>query len=217
MATNQDSAGMLREEILAEARRESEAILNRARQDAEDVLATAAAGADKVREEQLDRARAEAARRKDLILSTVPVEAGRMRVARVESLLESIHEEARQRLLAHDGFEYREAVITLAVLAATQMAGDAFVMKVSEADRTLLGDGLAEEITHRVGRPALSVTVSYEPDVTGGGVIVESAEAHQVWDNRLLKRLERMWPELRRHIAVQVSFVPKTESGGNKQ
>jgi vacuolar-type H+-ATPase subunit E/Vma4 len=97
------------------------------------------------------------------------------------------------------------------------MAGIAFVVKVSEADRTLLSDGLAEEITHRVGRPALNVTVSYEPDITGGGVIVEDAEARQMWDNRLLKRLERMWPELRRQIAVQVSFVPKTESGGNRQ
>jgi len=215
--TNQDSAGILREEILAEARRESQEILNRARQDAQDVLATAAAGADKVREEQLDRARAEAARRSELILATVPVEAGRMRIARVESLLESVHEEARQRLLAHDGFEYREAVITLAADAATQMAGVAYVMKVSEAGRTLLGDGLAEEVTHRVGRSALNVTVSYEPDVMGDGVIVEDAEGRQMWDNRFLKRLERMWPELRRHIAVQVSFVPKTELGGNKQ
>ena len=83
-------------------------------------MATAAAEADKVREEQLDRARAEAARRRELILATVPVEAGRMRVARIESLLESVHEEARERLLAHDGFEYREAVITLAALAATR-------------------------------------------------------------------------------------------------
>ena len=114
MTTNADSAGILREEILAEARRVSEEIVNRARQDAEALLADAAVEADMVREEQLDRARAEAARRRELILATVPVEAGRMRVGRIESLLESVHEEARQRLLAHDGFEYREAVITLA-------------------------------------------------------------------------------------------------------
>jgi vacuolar-type H+-ATPase subunit E/Vma4 len=215
--TNQDSAGILREEILAEARRESQEILNRARQDAEDVLATAAAGADKVREEQLDRARAEAARRRELILAAVPVEAGRLRIARVESLLESVHEEARQRLIAHDGFEYRKAVINLAAIATSRMAGVAFVVKVPEADRTLLGDGLAEEVRQRIGRPALNVTVSYEPDIAGGGVIVEDAEARQMWDNRLLRRLERMWPELRRQIAVQASFVPRTESGGNRQ
>jgi vacuolar-type H+-ATPase subunit E/Vma4 len=217
MTTNQDSAAVLREEILAEAQRESEGILTRARQYAEDVLATATAAAKKAREEHLDRARAEAARRRELILATVSVEAGRLRVARVESLLESVHEEARRRLLVHDGFKYREAVITLAALAASHMEGVAFVVKVSEADRALLGDGLAEEVTHRVGRSALNVTVSYESDVTGDGVIVEDAEGRQMWDNRFLKRLERMWPELRRQIAIQASFVPKTGSGGDSQ
>jgi vacuolar-type H+-ATPase subunit E/Vma4 len=217
MATNQDSAGILREEILAEARRQSEGILERARQYTEDALATAAAEADKVRGEQLDQARAEAARRRELILATVPVEEGRMRIARVESLLESVHEEARQRLVAHDGFEYREAVIALAARAAGRMAGVAFVVKVSEAGRTLLGDGLAEEVTHRVGRSALNVTVSYESDITGDGPVVEDAEGHQMWDNRFLKRLERMWPELKQQIAVQASLVPKRESGRDSQ
>jgi vacuolar-type H+-ATPase subunit E/Vma4 len=76
---------------------------------------------------------------------------------------------------------------------------------------------LADEVAHRVGRPALNVSVSYDPEITGGGVIVEDGEARQIWDNRFLKRLERMWPELRRQIAVQTSFVPKTESGGSNQ
>jgi vacuolar-type H+-ATPase subunit E/Vma4 len=217
MATDQESAGVLREEILAEAQRESEGILARARQYAEGVLVTAAADANKEREEQLDRGRAEAARRRELILATVPVEAGRLRVLRVESLLESVREEARGRLLAHDGFKYREAVITLAALALGHMAGVAFVVKVSEGDRTLLGDGLADEIARRVGRSPLDVAVAYDSEIPGGGVIVEDSSACQIWDNRLLKRMERMWPELRRQIAVQASFVQKTESGGNIQ
>jgi vacuolar-type H+-ATPase subunit E/Vma4 len=217
MATNQDSAWVLREEILAEARRESEEIVNRARQGAESLLAAAAAEATKVREEQLDQARTEAARRSGLVLASVPVEAGRLRDAHIESLLESVQEEVRQRLLALDGLSYREAVITLAALAASRMAGVAFVVKVAEVDRALFGDGLADEVAHRVGRPALNVSVSYDPEITGGGVIVEDGEARQIWDNRFLKRLERMWPELRRQIAVQTSFVPKTESGGSNQ
>ncbi len=81
-----------------EARRESEEIVSRARQDAEDLLAAAAVEASRVREEQLDRARAEAARRRELILATVPVETGRLRVVRIESLLESVHEEARRAI-----------------------------------------------------------------------------------------------------------------------
>jgi vacuolar-type H+-ATPase subunit E/Vma4 len=217
MATNEEPAGVLREEIIAEGRKQSEGILERTRQQADDILATATAEADKVREEQLERGRTEAARRRELILATVLVEAGRLRVARVESLLESVNEKARGRLLAHDGFKYREAVVTLAALAVSRMEGVAFVVRVSEADRALLDDELAQEITRRVGRSSLNLTVTYDSEITArSGVIVEDAEGRQMWDNRLLKRLERMWPEMRRQIAVETSLVPRSESGGHR-
>ncbi|MCX5813377.1 MAG: hypothetical protein NT178_12660 [Proteobacteria bacterium] len=94
------------------------------------------------------------------------------------------------------------------------MAGSAFVAKLPEADFTMLSDGLADEIARHVGRP-VNITVSCGPDFKEGGVIVEDAEVRQVWDNRFVKRLERLWPELRRQIAVQAAFVPKTGSEGD--
>lgn len=214
MTMDQNSTEVLREEILAAARREGEEIVSRARQDAEVFLTSAVGEAERIRQEQLDQARAEAARQSELILATVTVETGRLRAARVEALLESVYEEACQRLVAREGFEYLETVIGLASHAISQMAGDGFVVKLSEADQTILGDGLAEEIAHRVGRP-VSITISYEPGITESGVIVEDTEARQVWDNRLVKRLERLWPELRRQVAVEATFVPKTGSGGD--
>jgi vacuolar-type H+-ATPase subunit E/Vma4 len=214
MTMDQNSTEVLREEIIADARREGEEIVSCARRDAEVFLTGAVAEADRVRQERLDHARAEAARQSALILATVPVETGRLRAARVEALLESVYEDACQRLLAREGFEYRETVIGLASHAISQMAGVGFVVKLSEADRTILGDVLAGEIAHRVGRP-VSITISHEPGITGGGVVIEDAEARQVWDNRLMKRLERLWPELRQQIAVEASFVPKTGSGGD--
>jgi len=214
MTMDQNSTEVLREEILAAARREGEEIVSRARQDAEVFLTSAVAEADRIRQEQLDQARAEAARQSELILATVTVETGRLRAARVEALLESVYEEACQRLVAREGFEYLETVIGLASHAISQMAGDGFVVKLSEADQTILGDGLAEEIAHRVGRP-VGIAISYEPGITEGGVIVEDTEARQMWDNRLVKRLERLWPELRRQVAVEATFVPKTGSGGD--
>jgi vacuolar-type H+-ATPase subunit E/Vma4 len=211
---DQNSTEVLREEILAAARREGEEIVSRARQDAEVFLTTAVGEADRIRQERLDQARSEATRQSELILATVTVETGRLRAARVEALLESVYEEACQRLVAREGFEYLETVIGLASHAISQMAGDGFVVKLSEADQTILGDGLADEIAHRVGRP-VSITIAYEPGITESGVIVEDTEARQVWDNRLVKRLERLWPELRRQVAVEATFVPKTGSGGD--
>lgn len=214
MTMDQNSTEVLREEILAAAQREGEEIVSRAKQDAEVFLTSAVGEAERIRQERLDQARAEATRQSELILATVTVETGRLRAARVEALLESVYEEACQRLVAREGFEYLETVIGLASHAISQMAGDGFVVKLSEADQTILGDGLAEEIAHRVGRP-VSITISYEPGITESGVIVEDTEARQVWDNRLVKRLERLWPELRRQVAVEATFVPKTGSGGD--
>jgi vacuolar-type H+-ATPase subunit E/Vma4 len=214
MITNQNSTDILREEILADARREGEEIVSRARQDAETSLTCATAEADQVRQGRLDQARREAARKSALILATVPVETGRLRAARVETLLESVYEEARRRLLAREGFEYRETVIALAAHAINRMSGAEFIVKLSEAEQTILGDRLAEEITHHVERP-VSITILHAGDITGGGVVIEDAEARQVWDNHLLKRLERLWPELRQQIAAEASFVPKTGSGGD--
>ncbi len=214
MTTDQSSTEKLREEILADAGREAEKIVIRAKQDAEALLASSAAEADRLRQERLDEANAEAAHQSELILATVPVEIERMRAARIEALLETIYEEARERLLAREGFEYRETVITLAVHAIRRMEGDSFVVKLSDADQAVLGDALAKEIAERVGRQ-VTITISNAPDISEGGVIVEDRESRQVWDNRLLKRLERLWPELRRQIAVQANFVPKRGSGGN--
>jgi vacuolar-type H+-ATPase subunit E/Vma4 len=214
MTMDQGSTDKLREEILADARRESEQIVIRAKQDAEKSLNNAVTEADRLRQERLDQAHVEASRRSELILATVSIETGRLRAARIEGLLESVRKEAQQQLLAHEGFDYQETVIALAAHAISQMAGDAFVVKLSEAEQTILPDGLADEIAHRVGRP-VSINVLYEEHITGNGVIVEDTEGRQVWDNRFMKKLERLWPELRRQIAMEASFVSKTKSGGD--
>lgn len=216
MTMNHDSTENIREEILAEARREGEEIILRAKRDAETSLSCAVTDADRVKQERLEQARVEASRKRELILATVSVETGRLKAARIESLLEEVREEARQRILAFDGFDYRETVIVLAVDAIIQMTGDAFIVKLPESDQTILSDGLAEEITHGVERP-VKVNVLYDENVTGPGVIVEDAEGHQTLDNRLLQRLERLWPALRQQIAVEASFVHKTGSGGSTQ
>jgi vacuolar-type H+-ATPase subunit E/Vma4 len=214
MTTNENSTEKIRGEILADAQREGEEIIVRARRNAEVIVTNATEEADRIRQERLDQAQVEASRRSGLILDTISVETGRLRAARIEALLESVNEEARQRLAAREGFEYRETIIALASYAINRMAGAEFVVKLSKAEQTIPDDGLAEEITRRVGRP-VNITVSHVEDVTGDGVVIEDAEARQVWDNRLLKKLERLWPELRQQIAVEASFVPKTVSGGD--
>mgnify|MGYP000897908851 CR=1 FL=1 len=216
MTTDQSSTETLRNEILADVQKECEEIILNAKRQAEIFLTGIDTETKRIKKEKLDWAYAEAARRSELILSTVPVETGRLRAARIEALLESVYDEVRKRLLAKEGFQYKDSVILLASYAINHMAGDEFVVKLSEDDYDTIGINITDEIIKRVERP-VNITVLKEPDISGGGVIVEDKEARQVWDNTFLKRLERLWPIFRRHIAVQASFVPKIgAAGGNK-
>jgi vacuolar-type H+-ATPase subunit E/Vma4 len=210
---DQNSTERLREEILVEAQKKGEEIILRAQQEAENLLKNFTSEADRLRQSILDQARAEAARQSDLILATVPVETGRLRAARIESLLESIREEAYQQLLNHEGFPYRETIVSLALYAISQMEGDAFVVRLFGPEENLMDEGLAEEIIRQADRP-VKINIVYQQETTGGGVIVEDATGRQVWDNRLFERLKRLWPELRRQIALDAGFVPKRGKGG---
>lgn len=201
--SNQESQRALCQEILAEARGQADEILREARQEADAVLARATAEAASARQQRLDVAQALAAHRREQLLESVPLEIGRLRAERIEALLSSIHETVRQRLLAREGFDYPEALIALASEAISHMRGETFVVKLSPADRTALGEVVAEGIARRVARsPEFTLRLVPDPSITEGGVIVEDLGGRQVWDNRLPARLERLWPELRRGIVA---------------
>ncbi len=208
---NQNSSEVLSGEILAEAKRECDEIIRRAQQESESLLAAATAEAEKIRREKLASAQAEAARRTELVLATIPVETGRLRSARIEAILENIREEARRQLLARK-FDGHETVVVLAAQAIRRMPGTDFVLKISAADHAAFGDKLAEEIRQRAGRSPLNLTVSANSAMTGGGFVVQDAEGTRIWDNQLLSRLERLWPELRRQIATCTSLISQSES-----
>jgi len=211
--TSQNSPEVLCAEILAAARRASDDLLQRAKAEAEQILAAAAAAAEKIQRDRRQQAQVEAARRKELTLATIAVEIGRLRTARVEALLESVREEIRRRLLARD-LNAPEMLAALAAEAIRRMPGNAFVLKLSAADAAAHGDGLPGEIARRVGRSPLNLAVSADATMTDRGVIIETADGFQVWDNRLASRLDRFWPELRRQIAVQASLVDESRSTG---
>lgn len=209
-----DSPRLLCEDILADARRQSEEIALRAVHEAEAELAKARQEATQIEGRLLSEARAEGQRRAGLVLATVPVEAGRLRADRLEGLLESILQEARQRLLVHEGFDYRKAVTALAIDAMRQMPGERFVVRLSVSDCAELGKGLAEDIARGAGRAPSDVSLAGDPSIKGGGVVVQAQAGRQIWDNQFVSRLERMWPELRRQVAIQTGIIAMGRAPG---
>lgn len=216
-----DSQQVLCAEILAEARRQSEQIVQAARREAEALLARTRQREERGRQQKLEEARAEAARRREQILAVVPLEANRFRLAAVERQLQSIYEEARRSVHAvrvRDGetpvATVRETLAGLAVEAIRQMVGNAFVIELSPGDHAALADGLAGEIARRLGCGlAVSLNLAVDPGRDDAGVVIEDPEGRQVWDNRLPARLERMWPELRRQVALGTALVAEAGPG----
>ncbi|MCK9227468.1 MAG: V-type ATP synthase subunit E [Syntrophorhabdaceae bacterium] len=210
--TDPDSSEALCKEILASAERERGEIVQRAMRDAEDLLNKAYAGADNARQKRIDEARAEGEHLRDITLASASVESRRLRLERIEALLDSIRADVLKKLpgLRDDG-NYRYIVIDLAATAIQGMTGDDFTVRLPEEDRSILGDDIVRLIAAKVGRPEGNIRLSYEPIAPGDGLIVQDAKGAQIWDNRFSARLDRLWPQFRRLIAEKM--FPDTKEG----
>ena len=212
-----DPQQVLAEEILADARRQADRLRRRAERDARAATEAAERDAEAERTHRLDKARAEADRRRRLTLATVPVQEGRLRAARIEEVLDGIREAARERLIGREGYDYREMLVRLAAEAVRAMEGRTFVPALAEDDRRDYGPDLAAAVRDRVGRDGLQVSLSPEPAPIEGGVIVRDGEGRQQWDNSLAARLARLWPQLRRRIAEETGLLHERRSDNDEQ
>jgi V/A-type H+-transporting ATPase subunit E len=209
------SHAVLRDEILADAKRQAQRLIRKAEREAKAAVDKATAESQEERTGKLASAQTNADRKRTLITATVPVEIGRMRAGRVEQELTALCEQVRVRLQQRRLDGYEDILVTLAAEALASMEGDSFLLELSHKDRETLGDKLAAAAAARAGRPDITVTVSTEPARIDSGVIVRDVEGRQVWDNSLEARLDRMWPLLRSqiadHMAIQSNAAP---SGG---
>lgn len=188
--------------ILAEARTEADRLIRKAHDEAAHLLSGATEEEENIRQQRLEKATQEAARQRDRILTTLPIETRRLSAARMEALLQSIHGEVRRRLLAGEGFDTKEILIASAAYAITRMAGSTFVVAISPADHAVLGSSLAGEIMQRTERTGIQLQIVEDPSITRGDVVIHDDEGRQEWDNRLTSRLDRLWPDLRHLLAA---------------
>ena len=206
-ALDADGSELLRREIMDEASRQKFEILRRAREAADQSVAAAEQAAAQLLEEKLAWARAEAQRRADAMLAAALVESTRMRSARTEDLLQGFYDKALEQLRSRNGAAGREVIVALTTEALTRMAGDAFVLRLSTHDLAALGGGLSEEIRQRAAQPLLNLEVSEDPSAANGDWILQDREGRQLWELGLETRLERLWPQLRRQVAVHAQLT----------
>ena len=86
------SQDVLRDEILADARRQAERTIRKAEREAQAVIDKAKAESQQERDGKLAMAHAAAERKRTLALATVPIEIGRLRAARAEQELTTLRD-----------------------------------------------------------------------------------------------------------------------------
>jgi len=214
--TETTSHEVLRDEILADAQRQATRLIRKAEREAKAIVDKAISESQQERDGKLAAARAEADRKRMLALATVPVEIGRMRAARIEKELGAIRDQARARLRAREGFDYRKTLEVLAAEALARMEGDTFILALSEQDCRQFAARLPEPVQKRARRPHLTVTIDDQPAPISAGVVVRDPPGRQVWDNSLEARLDRLWPLLRSQIAAHMGFQASTPSSGEQ-
>lgn len=200
--TEKDPQEMLRQEILMDAGRQAERLTRRARQEAESIIEQAQREAAQHRAQMIAQAREAAARKNTLQLARIAVEKVRMRAARIESLLNALRDDAAVQISPSRTTLSRELLLKLIAEAAAAMEGDDLRIQLSPADRQTLTETFIDEVRQRAAKPQLQIQFSAPLAAQDTGPVLLDAAGRQIWDNRLAARLTRLWPMLRRKVAV---------------
>jgi len=195
-------------EIMADAQRRADRTRQRAEREASRILEQARREAAREREGILQEARARLEHQKQVLRARMELELQAMRQRRRGEAVERVRQLARQKLAElADSDEHRRALVELALLAIARMSGDEFTLILRQEDRDRWGRELPGELAaaarERLGRQ-VSIQISDETVHALGGLIVSGAGGRQVADQTFDARLERLWDELRAHVAPLV-------------
>ncbi len=201
---NRKVEDVLKDEILADARRRAERVLKRAGRDGERVARRELRKAEDLRKHHIEQAGARIERDKVVFASGLVLEERRRRLATQGQLIDEVFAQALERLRGREGFDYRAVVIRLAVEAVQAMQGDEFVLRLGEADLASMKNDLPAEVARTVKGPdgrEVRLRVADDPAPIAGGVIVARADGCAEYDNSLAARLKRLSSDVRFEVA----------------
>ncbi|MBC7263814.1 MAG: hypothetical protein H5T64_05570 [Chloroflexi bacterium] len=183
----------------------SRAVLGRATAEAEQILADAQAKAERLRQEAHERAQGErkailerALREADQIrkqaVITAQLQAQTMRLQRREGLLNQVFEEAHRKLASVQQWSnYRQIAEQLIREAVMSLNSDPIRISADAKTRSLLPETALAALAKD-----LKVQLEIGPELEHGtGIIAETTDGRQRYDNTLEIRLNRRWETIR--------------------
>jgi vacuolar-type H+-ATPase subunit E/Vma4 len=211
MSDQQSEAGgeEIIQKILGDGEARAGHILDNAKRTADAEKRKAEAEAGKVRKEILDKAMRKAAALKSKEIAGAHIEAKRVLLRAREQAISRVFETIREALIKvhEDTPRYRKALVGLAVEAVRAIEDAQVTVVLGKDDEALTESDLVQEINGRLaseGLDGVSVEISIDPAVSGGGCLARSKDSRVIFDNTFARRLERLKPSLRSTIVSEV-------------
>jgi len=197
MKTEVEDIDMLAQAILTEARDEADQIKAEAKERADAIRRHAEEQAESERKSILDRAHQDADRLHSQVIATAQLKARSVQLAFREKMLDSVFEEARQKLeTVKQRADYDKITASLLREALLQLqANKAQITADDSAQLFLKNRALADASKEFNGEFSLGPVLE-----EGTGVVVDTADGRLHYDNTLENRLSRLQNTLRSSV-----------------
>lgn len=187
------------------AKEEINSILEEAKAKAAEIIGEARRKAEEIRKRKLEEARARIRREEAVKLAEARMEGRRKLMEAKFSLLKACTEEAERklrRLAEAKEADYREALFRLTLEAVSNMSSSDLKVYCNRRDRQLLSEIVrkVEGEASRLKKTRVKVKLEEEPLDCMGGVVVQSADGREVYNNSFEARLKRFEEELRAEL-----------------
>jgi len=191
----------LGEEILGDARKRADRAVRNAEREAKEGLTEARHKAEAAAGEILEAARVRGERRARVELASLVVDRRRMELEAKEEVIEAIFEAAIEA--AGNPERRRAAIARLAQAAAEQTSGGRLVVRVGERDAGTLDEGFIADLNARA-KGGWTFTRGGNGGRASGGVIVETADGREVFDNTFEARARRLHEAIRAELGKRL-------------
>jgi len=215
-----DVEKVLSDEILADARRRAERTVKRAEREGQKLIDRTLKKVEAVRKRVLRQTERRGERERHVFESGLTLEERMRRLRTQGQLLDEVFEKALERLRDRGSRDDRQVIRRLAVEAVLAMTGDAFVLRLAKDDLGEMKKGLPDEVAVAVRKQSdreVNVAVADRAAPIGGGVVVETSDGRQSFDNSFAGRLRRMKEELRFEVADVLLKAPDDREAPAKE
>lgn len=202
-----DRQQALADEILSDARRQADRKTGRAKRTAESVLKNTRSQAEEIERTATEAAEQKAERAAATVMADLPYQEQVRALRAKDDVVGRLFADSLEALEALPPGEMLSILAGLSVEAIGLMQGGRFVLELRAEDAERFGGelaGQAADDAKKVTGRDITVEIATSPEVTGGGVIVRSADGPKMVDNSFAARIRRCRQRLRGEIAAIV-------------